>query len=144
MHSLSFLYMCWGTAGNSMECRCVCLGVHVCVLLAHLLPHVFPSIAGGIRLTPSLQLSPGLSVSLGLCPMSPFLCFLLVSRHRCIVFFWLFPFSLPLSKWTIWGVGVQVSLDTCLLFVPPTYLPPSLVPLLFIIRFIKDRMKYNS
>ena len=75
-HSFAeFLYTCWGTARNSMECRCVCLGVHVCVLLAHLLVrHVFPSIAGGIRL-PCI-LSPGVSV--------------LVSRQSCVDFFWWF------------------------------------------------------
>ena len=61
-----------------MESRCVCLGVHVCVLLAHLLPQLFPSIAGGIRLPPSLHLSPGLSVSLGLCPV----CFFTLSPNR--------------------------------------------------------------
>lgn len=53
-------------------------------------------------------------------------------------------FSLPLSKWTIWVLVSKCPLDTCLLFVFSTYLSPSLVSLLFIIRFIKDRMKHNS
>ena len=145
MHSLSFVFskqlICVGELlGTQWNVDVSALGVHQCVLLAHLLPHLFPSIAGGIRL-PCI-LSPGVSVSLGLCLM----CFLYLSPSRAAwtTFLGLFPFSLPLSKWTIWVLVSKCPLDTCLLFVPPTYLPPSLVPLLFIIRFIKDRMKYNS